>query len=127
MIDGRPLHFHLAGINNQNFIMRDDETGSWWQQVSGEAILGPMKGRHLKQVFHDELSFTTWKGEKPQGRVLRPDQQAAARYVEKDWEDDIARLPVVTPMGQSEPLAARALVAGIRVNGEAKAYPFEEL
>ena len=43
-IDGRTLHFHLAGINNQNFIMRDEETGSWWQQVTGEAILGPAEG-----------------------------------------------------------------------------------
>ena len=49
-IDGRTLHFHLAGINNQNFIMRDEETGSWWQQVSGEAMLGPLKGRRLKPV-----------------------------------------------------------------------------
>ena len=36
-IDGRKLTFHLAGINNQNFIMRDEETGSWWQQVTGVA------------------------------------------------------------------------------------------
>jgi hypothetical protein len=28
-VNGRVLHFHLAGINNQNFIMRDEETGSW--------------------------------------------------------------------------------------------------
>jgi hypothetical protein len=47
-VDGKPLHFHLAGINNQNFIMRDEETGSWWQQVSGEAIHGPLKGRRLR-------------------------------------------------------------------------------
>ncbi len=70
-IDGRVLHFHLAGINNQNFIMRDDETGSWWQQVTGEAIFGPLKGKHLTPVFLDELTFATWKHEDPQGRVLR--------------------------------------------------------
>ena len=34
-VDGRRLHFHLAGINNQNFIMQDEETGTWWQQVTG--------------------------------------------------------------------------------------------
>jgi len=26
--EGRRLRFHLAGINNQNFLMRDDETGT---------------------------------------------------------------------------------------------------
>ena len=62
-IDGRVLHFHLAGINNQNFIMKDEETGSWWQQVTGEAIFGPLKGKHLKPVYMDELTFATWKRE----------------------------------------------------------------
>jgi hypothetical protein len=27
-VDGITLTFRLAGINNQNFIMRDEETGS---------------------------------------------------------------------------------------------------
>ena len=44
------LTFHLVGINNQNFVMQDVETGTWWQQVSGEAILGPLKGRRLQLV-----------------------------------------------------------------------------
>ena len=43
MVDGRRLTFRLAGINNQNFIMRDEQTGTWWQQVSGLAIHGPLK------------------------------------------------------------------------------------
>ena len=107
--------------------MRDDETGSWWQQISGEAILGPMKGRRLNQVFHDELSFATWKNEKPQGRILRPDDKTAVRYASKDWEESIARLPVVTPLSDNQPLAPRTLIAGITINNESKAYPFEEL
>jgi hypothetical protein len=97
-IDGRTLHFHLAGINNQNFIMRDEETGSWWQQVSGEAILGPLKGRRLKPVPQDEISFALWKREQPMGRVLLPDPrvQAAGHYAPADWEAGIGKLPVAT-------------------------------
>jgi hypothetical protein len=127
-LDGRVLHFHLAGINNQNFIMRDEETGSWWQQVTGEAILGPLKGRRLKAVLHDELSFKLWKQEKPQGRVLRPDERVAAagQYAPADWEERIAKLPVVTEK-TDERLEARALVVGISLNGKAKAYPLDAL
>jgi hypothetical protein len=77
-VAGRVLHFHLAGVNNQNFIMRDEETGTWWQQVSGEAIFGPLKGQRLKSVFHDEISFALWKREQPGGRVLRPDERILA-------------------------------------------------
>jgi Protein of unknown function (DUF3179) len=127
-VEGRTLHFHLAGINNQNFIMRDEETGSWWQQVSGEAILGPLKGNRLELVSHDELSFGLWKSEKPQGRVLRPDESVAAagRYAPADWEERIGKMAVVTkPTDQR--LEPRALIVGVSLNGAAKAYPISVL
>ena len=123
-VDGRLLHFHLAGINNQNFIMRDEETGSWWQQVSGEAILGPLKGKRLKPIYVDELSFATWKREEPQGRVLRPDAMIAAsgKYAPADWEDRMLRVPVATQTNAPE-MNNRDLVIGISINGAARAYP----
>ena len=120
-IDGRTLHFHLAGINNQNFIMRDEETGSWWQQVSGEAILGPLKGRRLTPVAMDEISFALWKREQPRGRVLRPDPRLARHYASADWEAGIAKLPVATRISDKR-LDLRELIVGIVVNGHAKAY-----
>ena len=126
-MDGRKLSFHLAGINNQNFLMQDDQTGSWWQQVSGEALHGPLKGRRLELVFHDEISFSDWKREHPGGRVLKPDDSAPWRRFSENWEADTARLPVVTPVGKGEPLAPRDLVVGVRLGGKAKAYPFEAL
>ena len=126
-VDGRQLHFHLAGINNQNFIMRDEETGSWWQQVTGEAILGPLKGKRLKPVFHDELTFATWKREKPQGRVLKPDEgiTASRRYAPANWEERMADVPVATSQVLDESLKPRTLVIGLTVNGAAKAYPLD--
>ena len=128
-VNGRLLHFHLAGINNQNFIMRDEETGSWWQQVTGEAILGPMKGHQLKGVFHDELSFGLWKRERPLGRVLRPDERivAAKKYVSADWEERVARMPVVEGVDKDRRLEPRALVIGISLKNKSIAYPFAAL
>jgi hypothetical protein len=126
-VNGRQLHFHLAGINNQNFIMRDKETGSWWQQVTGEAIQGPLKGQRLRPVFHDELTFGLWKQEKPQGRVLRPDEQIAqaGKYAPANWEERMAKVPVTTSVALDKSLEPRTLVVGLAVNGVAKAYPFE--
>ena len=126
--DGRRLKFHLAGINNQNFIMEDEETGTWWQQVSGEAIHGALKGRRLKGVFHDELTFATWKRERPHGRVLKPaaDNDAWRKFSER-WEEQTAKLPVVAQPEAGDRLAPRAVVMGVSVNGAAKAYPLEAI
>jgi len=126
-IDGRTLNFHLAGINNQNFIMRDEETGSWWQQVSGECIAGPLKGKQLTLVAHDELPFTVWKREQPAGRVLKPDERVAAKYEPADWEERYAHLRVITPVDPGDTLKPRDLVIGITINGAAKAYPMAKL
>jgi hypothetical protein len=128
-VNGRQLHFHLAGINNQNFIMRDQETGSWWQQVTGEAIFGPLKGQHLRSVFHDELTFELWKREKPQGRVLRPDEAVAraGKYAPANWEERMAKVRVTTSERLDAALEPRALVNGLTINGVSKAYPFDAL
>lgn len=126
-IDGRKLSFHLAGINNQNFLMQDEQTGSWWQQVTGEAISGPLAGRQLELVFHDEISFGLWKQEHPAGRVLRPDDSAPWREFSKDWEADTAKLPVVTPTDPRDPFGPRELIVGVSLRGAAKAYPLSTL
>jgi Protein of unknown function (DUF3179) len=128
-VDGRQLHFHLAGINNQNFIMRDEETGSWWQQVTGLAILGPLKGKKLKQVFHDELTFALWKKEQPKGRVLRPDEgiERAGKYAPADWEQRMTKVQVTTSAALDTALKPRELIAGVSMSGESKAYPIDAL
>ena len=68
---GLRLTFHLAGINNQNFIMRDEETGTYWQQISGLAVSGPLKGRQLTLVHSDELTFAARLYEAPPPRFTR--------------------------------------------------------
>jgi hypothetical protein len=120
-VGGRALHFHLAGINNQNFIMRDEETGSWWQQVNGEAIHGPLKGTHLKPVAMDEIAFARWTREQPRGRVLRPGPGVKG-YAPADWETRMQSMPVATRTFDKR-LAPRELVAGVTANGKSKAYP----
>ena len=109
--------------------MRDEETGSWWQQVSGRAIHGPLEGHQLKSVFHDEVSFAIWKREQPQGRVLKPNEKIAAanEYESSDWEMRVGRMRVVQGTDVDKRLAPRTLVMGIDINGKAVAYPLAAL
>lgn len=107
--------------------MRDEETGSWWQQVTGEAILGPLKGRRLTQVVHDEIAFSLWKDEQPKGRVLKPDERVSNKYEPADWEERYLKLPVPSSAGSEDGLPPRTLVIGVAVSAESKAYPFTKL
>ena len=109
--------------------MRDEETGSWWQQVTGEAIYGPLKGQKLRPFFHDELTFAIWKNEKPDGRVLRPDESLsrAGKYAPADWEERMAKVPVTTSATLDNALEPRALVIGVTINNASRAYPFDAL
>ena len=109
--------------------MRDEETGSWWQQVTGEAIFGPLKGQRLRSMIHDELTFGLWKQEKPAGRVLRPDEAIAraGKYAPANWEERMTKVPVTTSQTLDAALSPRALVVGLTVNGASRAYPFDAL
>jgi hypothetical protein len=126
-IDGRRLRFHLSGINNQNFLMTDEQTGSWWQQASGEAVCGPLKGRRLDLVSYEEIGFADWRREHPRGRVLRPDDGTPWREFSKDWEAQTARLPVTVPARSGDVLKPRDVVVGVRLLGMARAYPLAAL
>jgi hypothetical protein len=122
---GRVLHFYLAGINNQNFLMRDKETGTWWQQITGKAIYGPLKGSVLELAPSDELSFGLWKTESPDGQVLKPVAKDQKEYDSK-WEAEVGKLPLVVTFPGTE-LKSRDVVVGIDISGESKAYPVETI
>ena len=122
-MNGRTLHFYLAGINNQNFLMRDRETGTWWQQITGKPIYGPLQGSALELVLSDELTFGQWRAESPSGQVLAPVAKYTKEY-DSNWEPDVAKLPVVISFPGAE-LKSRDIVIGLTVNGAARAYPWE--
>ena len=133
MLDGRALTFRLTGINNQNFVMQDEQTGSWWQQVTGEAFVGPLKGKRLTLVEADQLTFATWRAESPGGRVLAPDPAIVARngYPPVDWEVQMGRnrVPVTAAASAAADarLPARTLIIGIERNGASRAFPVEHV
>lgn len=120
IVQGRALTFHLAGIHDQNFIMRDEETGSFWQQVSGRCISGPMKDAQLERVHSDELYLSQLGAEAPGATVLVGQPEHADDYV-ADWEQEIAALPTVVDTTATS-LPPRTLVAGVEIGEAARAY-----
>ncbi len=124
-VNGKALHFYLAGINNQNFLMRDKETGSWWQQITGKAIYGPLRGASLELVQSDELTFGEWKSEVSGGQVLAEVPKYIKEY-DPNWEPEVAKLPVVISFPGTE-LKSRDVVVGLQIDGPGRAYPWDAL
>jgi len=105
--------------------MRDKETGTWWQQITGKAIYGPMKGTALELISSDELTFGEWKSEISNGQVLAAVKKDAKEY-DSNWEPEVAKLPVVISFPGTE-LKSRDVVVGLEVGGSARAYPWAAL
>jgi hypothetical protein len=125
-VKGLVLTFRLAGINNQNFLMRDDQTGTFWQQISGRAISGPLEGSQLTPVHSDELTFALWRSEAPDGSVLKPLARDAKDYETKDWDVRMAKVRTVLDFPNSG-LQSRDLVWGVDAFGVSRAYPVKRI
>ena len=126
VLNGRTLTFRLGGINNGNAVLRDEQTNSIWQQSTGEAIFGALKGQHLNRVHSDELTFAEWRAEQPNGLVLKPEAQYEKEYDPKDWEAHVERTPTVVDTSRSG-IAPHTLMLGLTINGSSKAYPVRSI
>jgi hypothetical protein len=125
-VNGITLTFHLAGINNQNFLMRDQETGTYWQQISGRAISGPLAGSALRLIHSDELTLALWRAEQPHGTVLSDVAAYSSQYAPEDWDVKMKKTPTVLSFpGQG--LAPRDLMLGVHAGGDARAFPFDDV
>src|SRR5215831_10163941 len=81
VVDGRVLDFGTTGkLRNSDLVMYDRQTESWWQQFTGEAIVGAMTGRHLRLIPSRLESFDRFRQRFPQGQVLVPSNPGARNY-----------------------------------------------
>ena len=125
---GLVLTFHLAAINNQNFLMRDVETGSYWQQITGQAVSGPLRGRRLTLIHSDELSYALWSAEEPGGTVLKSVAKYSKDYEKKDWEKRILKYRTVLSFADpARGLEPRTIMLGVRAFGASRAFRYDEV
>ncbi len=121
VLDGRVLTFRLAGIRDDNALLSDEETNSIWQQSTGLAIYGPLKGKQLEVMHSDELTFALWRSEQPRGLILKPNIESASHYEKKDWEKDVEGNPYAIDTAKTG-LKPRELTLGIETGGASKAF-----
>lgn len=80
-VNGQVLTFGTTGrLRNSDLIMYDHQTESFWQQFTGEAIVGTFAGTELKSVPARIESFARFAAEFPDGKVLAPPNSASRDY-----------------------------------------------
>jgi len=70
---GTPLEFGVSGrLYNANLLMYDRQTGSLWNQLTGEVVAGPLVGEvgRLERIPADNVSWDFWKQAHPETQVL---------------------------------------------------------
>ena len=80
-LDTRVLDFGTTGkLRHSDLVMYDRQTESWWQQFTGDAIVGAMTGRQLRLVPSRLESFARFRQRFPNGMVLVPTDPNARNY-----------------------------------------------
>ena len=70
-LDGTVYDFGTSGkLRRSDLIMWDRQSESWWQQFTGEGIVGELAGKKLTILPASIISFSDFRAANPQGKVL---------------------------------------------------------
>ncbi|MEE8465674.1 MAG: DUF3179 domain-containing protein, partial [Dehalococcoidia bacterium] len=79
--DGRVLDFGVSGmLRFSDLVMYDRQTESWWQQATGEAIVGDLTGTMLEFIPSPIVSWADFKQAHPGRQVLSRDTGISRPY-----------------------------------------------
>ncbi len=128
-VEGETLRFGVSGnLRNSDLIMWDDRTQSWWQQFTGEAIVGEYTGAQLELVPSLVVSFEQFAEQHPDGVVLSRDTGASRSYGVNPYAGyDSLSSPFLFDGQLDDRLPATERVLAGVIGGESIAYPFSIL
>ena len=137
-IDGERVQFGTSGmLYRSNKLMYDRKTHTLWNQFTGVPAAGSLVGTGMRLDLLPVVTTTwgEWLKAHPDTTVL--DQETGlypARFYESEWdpnsiyfryrESPLTMFPV---WRNDDSLTTKGQVIGLRINGEAKAYPLEVL
>ena len=80
-IDGEPVEFGTSGkLRNSDLVMYDRASQTWWQQFSGEGLIGEHAGDTLTMIPSRLDSWGRFKKDHPDGKVLVPNDERMRAY-----------------------------------------------
>ncbi|MFQ6026435.1 MAG: DUF3179 domain-containing protein [Dehalococcoidia bacterium] len=129
-LDGVVHDFGVSGkLRNSDLIMWDRQTETWWQQLTGDGIVGELAGKKLTFIPATIISWEDFKASHPEALVLSRETGHQRPYGENPYVGyDRADDPPFLFRG---PLDGRLLpkerVAAVTLGNEDAAFPFTVL
>jgi len=126
-LNGLDVNFGVSGLlRNSDLVMYDQLTESFWQQFTGEAIVGEMLGKKLDVIQSQIISFKDFALSNPNGIVLSKETgfdrpYGRNPYVGYDYEGTI---PFLFRGEKDNRLSQNEKVVGIHLDEFSKAYPY---
>lgn len=133
VVNGKQLEFGVSGkLWQSNLLMYDRRDNakneSYWSQVLGKAVVGPLAGTELDVIPSTITRFSQWKEAHPDTDVLARPEDNRRNYDRDPYEGyyDSSRVSFGAEF-EDDRLDPKRLVYGIEVNGQFKAYPADAL
>lgn len=130
--DGRVLDFGTTGnLRNSDLVMYDRQTFSWWQQFTGEAIVGELTGTKLVVLPSQIIAWSDFKSAHPDGEILSRATDHVRSYGSNPYAgyDTVNSSPFFPPFAPDidDRLVPMERVVAIELGGQDIAYPFSQL
>ena len=130
-VDDEVLDFGVSGfLRNSDLVMYDRQSETWWQQLTGEGLVGSYAGVLLDIIPSQVISFSSFAERHPEGLVLSRDSGFARQYGINPYTNYDSRpgRPFLFRGEIDERLGSPVdHVLAATVDGIAKAYPFTVL
>ena len=121
------LDFGTTGyLRHSDMVMWDRQTESWWQQITGEAIVGEYTGTQLKFLPAALVSWRDFRDSHPDASVLSRDTGYPRNYSRPPYPgyDSIDGRPFMFYGELDDTFSAMERIVGLKIGETAVAYPF---
>lgn len=126
VVKGKKESFRLVGMDHFNAMLEDAGTKSWWQQATGTAVSGKLKGEQLPEVFSVQMSLVKWMHLYPTSKVMQADPDFLASYDSTfKYESGASRSRLTGTDSLS--WKDKSWVIGVKSGHQRKAYDWNQL
>ncbi len=118
---------NTSALFENDMVMVDRETGTYWWQVAGDGLVGPLGGETLELLPSQTTTFASWLEQHPETQVMaRPDGRDYSRDSFANYgavlDGGRTPFPVTDGVLDDDRLPPSARVVVTTINGESRAW-----